>query len=86
MQPAPEVRAEERRAEQFELLAYDIATSCRLDGLCRSTKYKAINPDPDKREGLPFLKTFKAGKRRLMLPADHRAWLEELAAQSGGAK
>jgi hypothetical protein len=86
MQNAAEMRAEERRAERLEPLAYDIAMSCRLDGLCRSTKYKAINPDPEKREGLPFLKTFKAGTRRLMLSVDHRAWLAELASQSGGGK
>jgi hypothetical protein len=80
-----EMHARERRAEQPEPLAYDILESCRRDGIGRSTKYKVINPDPNKRQGLPLLKSFKVGKRRLILASDHRAWLETLAAQSGDA-
>jgi hypothetical protein len=50
--------------------------------LLRSTKYLAINPDPKKRAGLPFLTTFTAGRRRLMMAADHKAWLEKLKAST----
>jgi hypothetical protein len=65
-----------------EELAYDIATSCLKDKLCRSTKYRAISPDPEKRDGLPFLPSFTVGRRRLILESDHRAWLEQLRAAS----
>ena len=58
MQTVTKIHAEECRVEQLEPLAYDIPTSGHRDGIGRSTKYKAINPDPDKREGLPFLKSF----------------------------
>jgi hypothetical protein len=63
---------------QAEPLAYGIIESCRRDGTGRSTKYKAINPDPQKRDGLPFLPSFNVGRRRLILAADHQEWLEKL--------
>jgi hypothetical protein len=63
---------------QAEPLAYGIIESCRLDGTGRSTKYKAINPDPQKRDGLPFLPSFNVGRRRLILAVDHQEWLEKL--------
>jgi hypothetical protein len=65
-----------------EPLAYDIAMSCQLDQICRTKKYQAINPDPSKRRGLPFLRTFKVGSKRLMTASDHREWLAELQAAS----
>jgi hypothetical protein len=66
-------------------LAYSIDKSCEIDGLCRSSKYNAINPDPAKRRGLPYLPSFTVGKRRLILAADHKAWLETLKAASTNA-
>lgn len=76
------VEAEADTAPRAEPLAYDIPESCYRDGIGRSTKYKAINPDPDKRDGLPFLPSFTVGRRRLLLAADHREWLEKLRAAS----
>jgi hypothetical protein len=53
--------------------------------LGRSTIFKAISRDPAKRDGLPFLPSFKVGRRRLILTATRRAWLAELeAAQNSG--
>jgi hypothetical protein len=72
-------------ATQIEPLSYDIAESCRVDDICRSLKYRAIDPDPAKRGGLPYLPTFKVGRRRLMMAADHRAWLEALRTASTSA-
>ena len=59
-------------------IAYSILESCRRDGTGRSTKYKAINPDPRKRDGLPFLPSFTIGRRRLILAVDHQKWLDQL--------
>jgi hypothetical protein len=63
-------------------IAYGILESCRRDGTGRSTKYKAINPDPRKRDGLPFLPSFTIGRRRLILAVDHQKWLEQLRKSS----
>lgn len=52
----------------------------RKSGVCRSLIYKAINKDPAKRAGLPFLPSFKVGRRRLIRLARRRAWLSELEA------
>jgi hypothetical protein len=56
------------------------AEAAQRSNLGRSTIYKAINPDPAKRDGLPFLRSFKVGRRRLILTATRRAWLAELEA------
>jgi hypothetical protein len=79
-------KAEGDTTPQAEPLAYDIPESCRLDHTGRSTKYKAISPDPAKRAGLPFLPSFTIGRRRLILAADHREWLDKLRAASLGAE
>ena len=63
-------------------LAYSLKESCAKDGLGISSKYKAIQTDPAKRGGWPFLPTVKAGRRRLVLASDHQAWLEKLRATS----
>jgi hypothetical protein len=55
-------------------------------GLGRSIIYRALNPDPAKRDGLPFLPSLKAGKRRLIRVAARRAWLKQLEErESAGA-
>lgn len=60
--------------------AVSVETAARLAELGRSTLYKALHPDPKKREGLPFLASLKVGKsRRVRVPA-LRAWLLELEA------
>jgi hypothetical protein len=69
-------------APRPEPLAYDVLESCRLDGTGRSTKYKAINPDPRVRGEIPFLPSFTCGRRRLILAADHLEWLKQLRAAS----
>ena len=69
-------------SDPVEPLAYDVPESCRRDGTGRSTKYKALNPNPAKRGGLPLLPSFTAGRRRLILAADHREWLQKLKTDS----
>jgi hypothetical protein len=71
---------------QAEPLSYSIDRSCEIDGICRSMKYRALNPDPEHRRGLPFLRTFMVGRKRLLMADDHRAWLEELRVASGEAR
>jgi hypothetical protein len=82
--PAPTQKSKPA-APPVEPFAYDIAESCRRDGIGRSTKYLAINPDPTKRSGLPYLPSFTIGRRRLILAADHQAWLEKLKGLTAAA-
>lgn len=44
----------------------------------RSLIYKAINPDPARRDGLPFLPSFKIGRCRRIRTETRRAWLKQL--------
>jgi hypothetical protein len=67
---------------QVELLAYDIVGHCRATSTGRSTAYKAMNFDAEKRGGLPFLPSFTVGKRRLILVEDSREWLAKLKTAS----
>ena len=66
-----------------EPLSYSIDRSCEIDGICRSMKYRALNPDPEHRRGLPFLRTFMVGRKRLLMADDHRAWLESFVLRAG---
>jgi hypothetical protein len=71
---------DERDAESVDEAAHN-------SNLGRSILYRALNPDPDKRDGLPFLPSLKVGKRRLILRETRRAWLRQLEQlESGGAK
>jgi hypothetical protein len=49
-------------------------------GLCRSMIYQAMNPDPAKRKGLPFLPSFKIGVSRRIRTETRRKWLADLEA------
>jgi hypothetical protein len=69
--PRSDWHRDERDAESVEETAHKV-------GLGRSIIYRALNPDPAKRDGLPFLPSLKAGKRRLIRVAARRAWLNEL--------
>jgi hypothetical protein len=87
VQSVPNSGAAERKSRtapppQVQPLAYDIMGHCRATSTGRSTAYKAMNPNPDKRHGLPFLASFTVGKRRLILVEDSREWLAELRAAS----
>jgi hypothetical protein len=62
---------DDRDAESVEETAHKV-------GLGRSLIYRALNPDPAKRDGLPFLPSLKAGKRRLIRAEARRAWLKQL--------
>lgn len=71
--------------------AESIEDTARALGVGRSFVYRAIHPDPAVRDGLPFLPSIKAGKRRLVRIEARRAWLAELEercvadAQTGAA-
>lgn len=82
--PSPKARSA-RPPLRADALSYDVVESCLRDGICRTLKYRAVNPDATKRGGLPFFPSFTVGRRRLILATDHRAWLEELKAR-GAAK
>jgi hypothetical protein len=69
--PRGEWHADEKDAESVEETAHKV-------GLGRSIIYRALNPDPTKRDGLPFLPSLKAGKRRLIRAEARRAWLRQL--------
>jgi hypothetical protein len=63
-----------------EVDADKIEEAARKSGLGRSTLYLAMNKDPAKRKGLPFLPYLKVGKARLILTESRRQWLRELEA------
>jgi excisionase family DNA binding protein len=56
---------------QLETLSVDIPEACRLTGLGRSKIYDLL--------GSGEIISVKVGKRRLILVADLRAWLQRLA-------
>ena len=56
---------------QPETLAVDIPEACRLTGIGRSKIYDLL--------GKGEIVSVKIGKRRLILVADLRAWLQRLA-------
>jgi hypothetical protein len=66
----------------IEPLAVDIPTACRMTGVGRSMVYMALNPNSSKRDGLPFLPSFKVGKLRRITMPNLKAWVAELAAQA----
>jgi len=66
--------------------AESIEETARACGLGRTIIYQAINPDPAKRGGLPFLPSLKARKRRLVLVEVRRAWLRKLQELSATGK
>ena len=55
-----------------------VEEAAHASGVGRSIIYRAINPDPAKRGGLPFLPSVKVGKRRIILRPTRRAWLRQL--------
>lgn len=73
---------DERDAESVE-------DTARKAGVGRSIIYRALNPDPMKRDGLPYLPSLKVGKRRLIRSEARRTWLKRLeelhSADSGKA-
>jgi hypothetical protein len=60
--------------------AHSVEETAHHSGVGRSTIYKAINPDPAKRDGLPFLASFTVGRRRLIRTSTRQAWLAALEA------
>ena len=64
----------------LEVLTVD--DTARVAGICRTTVYRAMNPDPRYRNGLPFLASIKLGKCRRIRVATLRDWLAELEAAS----
>jgi predicted DNA-binding transcriptional regulator AlpA len=69
--PGGDRHPDEKDAQSVEETAHKV-------GLGRSIIYRALNPDPSKRDGLPFLPSLKAGKRRLIRAEARRAWLRQL--------
>lgn len=55
--------------------AVGVAAAIKMAGASRSFLYVAMNPDPAKRGGIPFLPSVKIGKRRLIRTEALRAWL-----------
>jgi hypothetical protein len=61
-----------------EVLAYSILDTCAALNLGRSSVFKMLNPDPVKREGLPYLRSYKVGKARRIPPSAVREVAREL--------
>ena len=57
-----------------------VKETARAVGVCPAMIWSALSPDPSKRRGLPFLPSFKVGRRRLVRPAARRAWVQALEA------
>jgi hypothetical protein len=66
--------------------AESVEETARATGLGRTTIYKAINPDPAKRDGLPFLPSVKVRNRRLIRTEVRRAWLQKLEELTSGSE
>jgi len=60
--------------------------AARLSGMCRSRIYQAINPDPAKRGGLPFLPSLLIGGSRRIRRETRLKWLAELEAATVAAE
>ena len=60
-------------SSQIEAASVDAAG--KAAGVSRAYLYQAMNPDPAKRGGVPFLPSLKVGKRRLIRMESLRAWL-----------
>jgi hypothetical protein len=58
--------------------AESVEATARAVGVCRTKVYEALNPDPEKRNGLPLLPSFKVGRRRLIRREARQAWLKQL--------
>jgi hypothetical protein len=58
--------------------AESVEDTAHKAGVGRSIIYRALNPDPAKRGGLPFLPSLKVRKRRLIRAEARRAWLRQL--------
>lgn len=71
VRPGSDWHPDERDAESVEDTAHKA-------GVGRSIIYQALNPDPLKRNGLPYLPSLKVGKRRLIRAEARRAWLKQL--------
>jgi hypothetical protein len=69
--PHGDWRSDEKDGESVEEAAH-------ASGVGRTIIYRAINPDPAKRGGLPFLPSVKVGKRRIILRPTRREWLRQL--------
>jgi hypothetical protein len=52
--------------------------TAHLCGVCRTIIYRAINPDPAKRGGLPFLPSLKIGGARRIRREARLKWLADL--------
>lgn len=63
--------------------AYSVPAAQKFAGIGRNGLYLAMNPDPEKRGGLPFLPSFRVGGRRLIRGRALVAWLDELEARTG---
>ena len=70
------------RGGEVGLEALTVDDAARVAGICRTMVYRAMNPDPEYHNGLPFLASIKLGKcRRIRVPT-LREWLAELEAVS----
>jgi hypothetical protein len=66
------------RGGEIELDGLTVEDAARVAGFSRTFLYQALNPDPECRNGLPYLASLKAGKaRRIRLPT-LRQWLAAL--------
>ncbi len=61
-----------------ELEAVSVDDAARISGFCRSFLYPALNPDPAKRKGLPYLPSLKVRKARRIRLSTLRQWLANL--------
>jgi hypothetical protein len=61
-----------------EVLAYSVPDTCVALKLGRSSVFKMLNPDPVKREGLPYLRSYKVGKVRRIPPSAVREVARQL--------
>lgn len=66
----------------IEVEAVSVDDAARVAGVGRTSLYKAMNPDPDRRERFPYLSSIKVGRARRIRLSTLRAWLAALEVAS----
>lgn len=75
----PRIRA---HRGNIEVEAVSVDDAARVAGVGRTSLYKAMSSDPDRREGFPYLPSIKVGRARRIRLSTLRTWLAALEAAS----